>query len=586
MKNIMEEKVEKAIWDIANRARILLPGMNAFDLYAAACLLKVASRYKIVVEEVSEVTEQLDNKIRYMIGNYSKIEVCWNHIKELALDYETAVFDEILLSELPIMLFGDKDREYIPRSLSKLIFSILQINNEDNVANLHPRSGILLLRAAKAYPYTKLTGIETDDFSAKTAYLRNMALNNRIRFEDKKTLADLITASPRMNKYNKIISTHLFGLRSRYLSNQLPKIQRELSYVKTGTAGDWLYCSAVMRLLEEDGVAVALISSGCLTTAQDKEAREHFTKCGYINTIISLPRKMFVGLNISVALVILSRGNEKIRLVDASEMYTPGRRRNKLTWEDIDRIINACETDGENSITVDSTVLVENDYNLSPERHLVTSTPIKNGKPLRDLVTFSRGIIARASELDRITAYDDNASNACYLRLSDINDGVVDDALPKLKYVDREYEKYRLEDKDIIISRNGAPFKIAIYRKTKAEEKVYPVGNIHILRADSQKIEPYYLKAFLESEQGTECLKKLLTGVAMQVISLEKLKWMIVPVPDMEEQKRIAGKYLAIMEELESLKLRTKAVKEKLVHVLDEIKDGEEKDGSADGRPG
>ena len=582
----MEEKIKKAVWDIAGRVRILLPGMNAFDLYAAACLLRVASGEKIVIENIYEVMDQLDNKVRYMISNYSKIGVCWDHIKELALDYETAVFDGILLSELPIILFGNKEKDYIPRSLTRLIFNILQINNGDNVANLHPRSGILLLRAAKAYPFTKLTGIETEDFSARTAYLRNVALNNRIVFEDKKTLADLITAAPKMNKYNKIISTHPFGLRSRFLNNQLAKVQRELAYVKTGTAGDWLYCAAAMRLLEEDGEAVALISSGCLFTAQDREAREHFIKYGYIKTVISLPRKMFEGSNVSLALVILSRKNEKVRLVDASEMYTRGRRRNKLTRDDINHITDACEADGENSVTVDSKLLAENDYNLSPERHLVTSGSIKNGKQLKELVSFSRGIMARASELDEMTAYDEGASNACYLRLSDINDGVVDDVLPKLKYVNEEYEKYRLEDKDIIISRNGAPFKIAIFRKTKAEDRVYPVGNMYILRADSQKIEPYYLKAFLESEQGTECLKKLLTGVAIQVISLEALKRMIVPVPDMEEQKRIANKYLGIMEELESLKLRTKAVKEKLIHVLDEIKDGEADNGSADGRPG
>ena len=86
---------------------------------------------------------------------------------------------------------------------------------------------------------------------------------------------------------------------------------------------------------------------------------------------------------------------------------------------------------------------------------------------------------------------------------------------------------------------------------------------------------PILKKSYLESEQGIGLLKGILTGVTIQVISLEKLKAMQIPVPSMEEQQQISERYLAILDELEILRLKTIAAKEKLVHVLDNAKAGE-----------
>ena len=67
----------------------------------------------------------------------------------------------------------------------------------------------------------------------------------------------------------------------------------------------------------------------------------------------------------------------------------------------------------------------------------------------------------------------------------------------------------------------------------------------------------------------------MLTGVAMQVISTERLKQLLVPVLPMEEQNKIAEKYLAIMDEIEVLNLKINAAKDRLMHVIDKEKAGE-----------
>ena len=128
---------------------------------------------------------------------------------------------------------------------------------------------------------------------------------------------------------------------------------------------------------------------------------------------------------------------------------------------------------------------------------------------------------------------------------------------------------------DIILSRNGYPFKMALFNMQEKNVKVLPVGNLYVLRADKKQINPVYLKAYLESQQGIANLKGMLTGVAMQVISTERLKQLLVPVPPMEVQNKIAEKYLAIMDEIEVLNLKINAAKDRLMHVIDKEKAGE-----------
>ncbi len=572
MKNDMQKQVEMATRQIIDRLKIWLPGMSTFDFLAATYLLMEAGKRTIMVDNYKELREMLDKKIADVIFNFSKVDVAWNDLKELAFDYNTDVFKEILMTQAPINGYGEV--EDIPECIAELFFELSAVNDGDNLANINAKTGRFLTIAAKRFPTVNLTAIEPDTYTTKEVLLRSAAIDNRISVETKKGLFDIAFNSKKTKKFDKIFCTHPFGLRSRMLSNKFEEVQKDCPYIKSGTAADWLYCSAMLKLLEDNGIAAALMSTGCLFTNLDREARKHFLQCGYIKAVISLPARLFSTVGISLALVVFSKGNETVRLIDAREMYQAGRRQNTLSEENLREILLAYENDSDNSIVVGADQFAENDYVLLPERYLFKPEVIKNGKMLEELVTFERGLNLKATQLDKMIADDASETDSFYLRLSDIKDGVIEESLPKLKTVNKELERYRLVDNDIILSRNGAPFKVAIFHYND-DEKVYPVGNMYILRADPVKINPYYLKAFLESEQGGACLKYSLTGIRIQVISLEKLKKMIIPVPPMEEQELVAKRYLAIKDEIEILKIKMKAAKDRLVHVLDSVKAGE-----------
>ena len=103
-------------------------------------------------------------------------------------------------------------------------------------------------------------------------------------------------------------------------------------------------------------------------------------------------------------------------------------------------------------------------------------------------------------------------------------------------------EKYILKKDNIILSKNGYPFKVAIVDIDDVQ--ILPVGNLYVLEVNKELANPYYIKVFLESEKGIERLKAIITGVTIPVINVEKLKGIIVSLPDIEEQNRLVDEYL------------------------------------------
>ena len=57
----------------------------------------------------------------------------------------------------------------------------------------------------------------------------------------------------------------------------------------------------------------------------------------------------------------------------------------------------------------------------------------------------------------------------------------------------------------------GYPYKVAV-AEVKEGQKIMGNGNLYIVELDEEKIDPYYLAAFLSSEQGTAALKSITVG--------------------------------------------------------------------------
>ena len=160
-------------------------------------------------------------------------------------------------------------------------------------------------------------------------------------------------------------------------------------------------------------------------------------------------------------------------------------------------------------------------------------------------------------------------TNMQYLMLANIQNGMIDDKLPYLSSIEPKYEKYCLKNNDLILSKNGYPYKVAV-ASVREDQRILANGNLYIIELDEDRANPYYVKAFFESEQGVATLKNITAGATIPNIGVDKLKKVLIPLPSMEEQNRIAQKYQAAQDEIAMLKLRLERAIDKLHHVFDE----------------
>lgn len=573
LNNEFAKKAENLSKEIEAGLRVWLPSYTSLDKAAITLVLFEASSLKAGIVTYKEAIASLPENIKADIYHCTKVDVVWDDVKQLLEMYETEDFLQVLLS-----VFDNDARTNsynLPASLNQLAERFLRIKSEPGKGlQLYSGSGDTLTSLVCRHNNLAVTGLELSRDGVLISKLKAFALGVQIEVIRRSPIEYCLAARGKA-EYDFVISTHPFGLRVRTLSDKFPELSDIYPFLRSGTAADWVCGLLALDNIAPDGKVVAFFSEGCMFTNQDREVRKYLVHNGLVEAVIALPAKMYSYMSIKPVMVVLSRGNKEVKMVDASDMFTPGRRQNEFSEENIEAIIDAYNHPGEKSVCVTVDDLSKSDYTLLPTRFLaVPEAAIKNGKPLEELVQFGRSVAITASALDKLSVDENDASTNYYLRLSEVHDGMVDNRLPKISCIDKKYEKYLLEDNDIILSRNGSPFKVALFNE-QAGTKVLPVGNLLILRADTSKINPIYLKAYLESEQGIAGLSALLTGVAMQVISLERLKKMLVPVPDMEEQNEIAEKYLSVVDELKILNLKILNAKDRLRHVIDNGKAGE-----------
>ena len=565
----MSKEAENAVRDIIEIMRPLLPGYTQLDIMAAASLLKGVGGVCNPILDFNSALKTIDEENAGIIKKYTKIDVVWEQLNELITKYDNNTFDEILLNLQSEDKFGIED---IPASIAELGIELMGIKEEDKVLHLGCRSGMTLGRIANKYENVNLVGINKSEERSSEfniAQLRTQAFNNPVILIND----SIVNAEDYFNeRFDKVFCSGPWGFKVRsYVRDgeNNPKALEKRYHLKGGLSADWLYALIMMDLLKDDGKAIGLFPAACLFTNIDKDTREELLRKQKIKAVITLPPKMFTFTSVNLVMVVFENNsycNEGVRLVDASKLYTNQRRQNVFTQEHIDAIIDALDTDSDYSKFVSFETLKDNNFILSPERYLVAHDDDEDGEPLGSIVSFGRSVMIKAVELDKLDTAKDTGK--FYMRLSEIKDGVISENLPHLTHIEEKDIKSILVDKDIILSRNGAPFKIAMYR-AKDNEEVLPVGNLYILKANEEKVNPIYLKAYLESSKGIAKLTSCLTGITIQIISLESLKKIRIPLPSIEEQNRIADKYEAILEEIEILRLKTENAKDRLKNILE-----------------
>lgn len=551
-------------YDIMSNIR----GTMRSDEYNLSLICYVLGKCKERDESLKSVLEYLSNKnigINLDGLTYANVE---------SIDFSTILDKHSNYKDYyaSILIEDDISNENsTPASLIELASNILDIENDDNVLDLCSGNGTFLLNAFNKNNNANYNGMEINSSLYDLFRLKRMAmeeLSDRRMSTDQLVVKNLNCFDASDKRYDKVFANYPFGLRGyNYMYEEYFNKVEELSgKLPRGISSDWLFNFKIIDLLAETGKALAISTVGSLFVQGDKNARKYFVDNNLIDTIIFLPSKLFGNTAIPTALIVFSKGKDdrNIKVIDATKEFEAGRRVNTLSSKNIERVMKWYTTDESNEnvkfVTYDE--VVDKDYSIILSDIFEEKRNFKNGVPFGEVtISITRAAQVRADELDKIVSSDPTGYQ--YFMLNDIQDGLLNNNLPYIKELDPKLEKYCINDGDMILSKNGKPFKVCIV-DVGEDTKILANGNFYIIKLDTDKVDPYYIKALFTSEFGQDSLQKIGKGVTIPNISVKDLKEMLIPVPTMKKQREIADTFERNEQEMQVLKLRINKVKENL----------------------
>ncbi len=137
------------------------------------------------------------------------------------------------------------------------------------------------------------------------------------------------------------------------------------------------------------------------------------------------------------------------------------------------------------------------------------------------------------------------------LRTSDISEGgkVDINSAPKLPLDEEQFEKYKCKTGDLLITRTGSLGTLAVFN-----DKVRAIPGAYLIqyRLLSPEITNWYIYTFLKSSAGQRELTGGGAGVGRPNLNAPKIDAIQIPLPPLNEQKRIVAKIEELFSELDA----------------------------------
>lgn len=430
--------------------------------------------------------------------------------------------------------------------LNELVLNIFKLYKGDTLYNIGCGTGEFLIKAADCNLIKKAKGQTFYKEEYLISYIRSRFLNSGINIEINNESFFTYNYD---EKFDMVYGTYPFMLDYKF-NKDIPIIENwQLDFVlnkKYTSNALWLINS--MQLINEKGIAIVVVPNGVLVNWADENIRRCLIDNNWLDTIINLPNNFFPHTGIATSLVILrkNRENSLVRMIDASNIFTSLRRINIFSDEDINYIMDIYQKSVEfpNDVTTTNEVIKNNNYNLSTSKYLVSDELI-NGIKLGDVtLKVFRGHQMNAKKLDDIS---NNINTELKYRLINISDihlaGFINEDLQLINPDEiRKIDKYCVQKGDIVITAKNTTIKSAVYQGNNDYKDII-ASNLIVIRVDQTKIDPYYLKAFLDSEIGEKAIKSIQTGTTIASINPGSLEEMRISLLPMEQQMNIAKEY-------------------------------------------
>ena len=317
---------------------------------------------------------------------------------------------EPILEFLADSSHGRGGQFYTPSTISTLIADILSPKSGESVYDPVCGPGGFLVgalnhvRKENASGTLSLFGQERSATAARIA-----ALNLRLHDIDKRSVYtgdalmepvgigfDIAISNPPFSETREDLSYTLRGVLDRFAPGVPPPgradyafVLRMLASLKPGTGR----------------MAVIMAPGALFRGGSEREIRRNLVERNLLDTVIALPPKMFPGTTISTVVMIFRHGrtDDSVLFIDASEIFEPGRKRNVLRDEHIERVVAASRMRSDiprYARLVRRAEIEANNFNLSLSRYFDRGAPFEAADP-EELCARERVLRAELADLER-----------------------------------------------------------------------------------------------------------------------------------------------------------------------------------------
>lgn len=536
MKNIVKTEMIQPLMNVARRYST----MPEYATFASAFVLLLAARQGIrfplpnldaILDEAEDIPLYVRSFIEETIGGH------WREYQQAVGAFDEESLSDFFAVESVALLMSAREDVSVHPVIDTLCAALLDIKKGDEVADLNCGIGKFVCKA-----WFSLWNANGSDKGLRVSgYSENktLAAVSWIGCHVAGVRAEIINNSifsPTNSRYDKVLVIPPFGCEVRQLNiievaESLSKKFNSFPEVRLSSA-EWLFAARAATLLKDGGRAIAVMPMNILNGGLSKVYREHLIRNQMIEAVISIPAKYFMnGTGIALALVVLSDGKKEIKFVNGEEYLKDVAGSVSIDVQSLLKDYHNLN-DFESVTTRPLDKICENDFILVPDFYLGEDFEYNNSRPFGELV----GEIRRGAKLSiaEWKKYETTADTPVKkVAFKNFSEGLIDEALPCLMEIPEGASDAVLEDGDLIISRMGMPFKIAVVQASEGETLVAD-ENVWICRMHGDKKQSYFLRAFLESQKGAKWMSRLSAGATLRTISAKNI-WKI-PVPEFDEK--------------------------------------------------
>mgnify|MGYP005787662239 CR=1 FL=1 len=451
------------------------------------------------------------------------------------------------------------------KKVCELLVSLSKDVNAGSVLDICSGEGNILCEYYKNTKNPNLDGIEIHYNSALISKLKLVMLEEDYRVNRIKN-ADVFSCDMR-EKYDLVFCNAPWGMR---LSREIAEdYNSKLVYDNIKFKADWAFVFKAINSISEKGKAFVLINNSALSNSMYEINRADVIEGGFIETIIQLPQGTLSYTNLGYSILILSNNNDKVRFINAQELFMGNNLRNKKL--DVEKIVELYNSNDEKNIYItDKSELKNNNYNLEPVFYINKKNipQLINPCKLEQIADIIPGFQYTSRNLTELAT---NEGNVSIVKITNIENGEIDYSTLASADIDtKKVEKYLLKENDILLSTKGTSLKLAIVRNI-GDRYIIPQNNLSIIRCTSESINPIYLYSFLSGRTGKIMLESLQKGGAIMSINGKDLREMDIPLLDEETQKLIADKYIILNENIKNLSREIELKKLDLFNICEDI---------------